>query len=167
LPDSNRLFISNAIILTGLNSKYNLELSSSGSAVISGVIGTNSILAVIVALIITLFLELIVAFLFFLFFENKKIPKKALVSVLVANIISVPIVQMVFPAFALGTFMTVVFAEVFAFVFEALLIFGLNKKTISLKNAFVLSFLMNLASFFIGGFIIIVLDLLFGLPFLF
>jgi hypothetical protein len=99
------------------------------------------------ALIITLFLELLVAYFYLLI---GKMPKKILLSVILANLISLPIVWFFPPRISLSwTF----FMEIFAVVFEALFIFYLNKNFITIKKSFNLSLIMNVASLFGGWFI--------------
>lgn len=96
-----------------------------------------------VALLQTLIAELFVALIFILI---TKIPKKILFAVLLGNIISLPIVWFVFPFLPFSRFITLPLSEIFAVVFEAWLIYFMNKKTISFKRSLILSFLMNLLS---------------------
>ena len=101
------------------------------------------------ALGLTLIIESMVT-LAFLFIT--KISPKVLTSVIIANLISLPIVWFVFPPTS-NDLLVIFLAELFAVVFEGYFIHFFNKKTISLKKSFALSILMNLASFFIGEFI--------------
>ena len=152
VPSLNKVFISNEVSRTNFNSNYKLELNSDGSANIyetTPLLKKDKISSFIKALIITLILELIVAL---IFLSIAKIRKKLLISVLIANIISLPLVWFIFPLIG-NIILVILLAEIFAFVFEAYFIYSLNKKDITLKKSFILSLLMNLASLIIGGFI--------------
>lgn len=152
VPSLNKVFISNEISRNNFNSNYKLELNSDGSANIyetTPFLKKDKISSFIKTLIITLFLELVVAL---IFLSIAKIRKKLLLSVLLVNVISLPIVWFIFP-FIGNIILVILLAEIFAFVFEAYFIYYLNKKDISLKKSFILSLLMNLASLIIGGFI--------------
>ncbi len=108
----------------------------------------------IAALIITIILELLVAW---IYFSITKIKKKVLLSIIYANLISVPIVWIlvIFIRFMpTAIFNVLIIAEIFAVVFEAYFIHWLNKKQIKIKQAFILSIIMNLASFLLGALIL-------------
>jgi hypothetical protein len=78
-----------------------------------------------------------------------RIPIKILYSVLLGNMISLPIVWFVFPL--LNNFSAVVIAsELFAFIFEAYVIYWFNRKVIVFKTALILSFVLNSSSFLAG-----------------
>ena len=130
-------------------------------------------LAFIFAVPITIILELAVAA---LFLSKMKIQNKVLIAVLLGNIISLPIVWYVFPlgfdkinswmgysdfwlVFPLmkSNASMVFISEVFAVIFESGLIFWLNRKLITLKHSFVMSLIMNVVSFFIGGYVFVFL----------
>ena len=108
-----------------------------------------------VGLTITLLLEMITALLFAIII---KISKKIIISVLIANLISFPIVCFVFPSlsssYIVSAFTAFLLSEIFAIVFEASFIYHTNKKRISFKKSFLLSILINLVSLFIGYFIL-------------
>ena len=108
----------------------------------------------LIALLLTLILELLVAF---IFVSVKKEPQSILVGVLVANIVSLPIVWMVFPYLPFHSLMVILFSEIFAVLFEGYFIFLFTKKTLALVMSLILSLLMNLCSFSIGGIIFIFL----------
>jgi len=99
------------------------------------------------ALAITIILELMVAAVFVL---RTKISKNILIYVVIANLISLPIVWFAFPLLG-SSILVVLVSEIFAVIFEACFIFFTNKKVISIRNAFLLSIVMNLVSFFVGG----------------
>ncbi len=108
------------------------------------------------ALIVTISLELLVAWIYVQF---KNLHRALLRSVVYANLITVPIVSLsVFAATILpiDALVTLLFAELFAVVFEAFFMRRLNKK-LSLNQAFFLSILMNSISFFLGGILLFVI----------
>lgn len=108
----------------------------------------------VIALVLTLILELLVAF---VFVSVKKEPRSILVGVLVANMVSLPIVWLVFPYLPLHFLLVILFSEIFAVLFEGYFIFLFTKKTLALVMSLILSLLMNLCSFIIGGIIFIFL----------
>ena len=109
------------------------------------------------SLFLTLVIEIIVAFILIRLWKLKSW-KKLILSVLLANIISLPIVWLIsIGLFTLLSLAALIIAEAFAFVFEAYFLFWLNKKELSLKKSFILSIAMNAASMIIGGFIVVVL----------
>ena len=108
----------------------------------------------LIALLLTLILELLVAF---VFVSVKKEPRSILVGVLVANMVSLPIVWLVFPYLPFHSLMVILFSEIFAVLFEGYFIFLFTKKTLALVMSLILSLLMNLCSFSIGGIIFIFL----------
>jgi len=101
------------------------------------------------AVAITIILELMVAA---LFLSVTKISKNILIAVLIANLISLPVVWFAFPLLG-QTLLIVALSEIFAIVLEAGIIFFMNKKAISMKQSLILSAIMNLVSFFVGGFV--------------
>ncbi len=105
----------------------------------------------ILALILTIILELLTAL---IYLKAAGISKKVLTSVLIANLISLPIVWFVFPILQ-HPFLILVSSEVFAVIFEAYFINLLNKKLITLKSSLKLSLLTNLVSLLLGGTIFI------------
>lgn len=112
-------------------------------------------------LFLTLLFELIVAYIFCFL---AKIPKKLLIAVVLANVISVSIVSITLPI--VFTFLSnnvinaaeaylwataiILLPGVGIFVFEACFIYLLNKQIITLKRSFWLSLLMNLTSYILG-----------------
>lgn len=99
------------------------------------------------ALPLTILIELAVAA---IYLARLKL-MRGLVWVVVANLISVPVVWFGFPVFRLGSDVEVLAAEVFAVVFEALVLYaGIGRRGLSLRHAGALSLLMNAASFGTG-----------------
>lgn len=117
------------------------------------------------ALALTIVIELAVLILFLRRWKVKKW-KKPVLSLVLANIVSVPLVWAICIGIAavlitifqlLSIVIAVIIAEAFAVVFEAYFIHWLNKKIIPLKKSFILSLVMNFVSFAIGGIILAVL----------
>lgn len=108
-----------------------------------------------VALVLTLIIEVLVA-LVFLFMT--KVPKSVLTSAVKANLISLPVVWFIFPVLEVFL-LVVVLSEIFAVIFEGYFIHLMDKTVMSLKQSFILSIIMNAASFIIGGFILLILAL--------
>jgi len=114
-----------------------------------------------IALALTIVIEMIILILFLRKWKIKaKQWKKPAIALIIADIISVPLVWAIFffllvtliaISLPLSVFFAILVAEAFAVVFEAYFIYGLNKKIINLKRAFILSIAMNLASFILGG----------------
>ncbi len=132
-----------------------------------------SFLSFFIALVLTIILELSVLIIFLRKWKikNKKW-KKPIWTVVIADIISVPLVWLIF--FLLLKFfemmsswisliLAIIIAEAFAVIFETCFIYWLNKTIINLKKSFILSLMMNLASFIIGGIILTVLLILVGI----
>jgi len=107
------------------------------------------------ALIITLILEILVGFLFFGFFKDKK----ALKTILILNCVTLPLVWLVFP-FVLkiegfSIVFTIIVLEILVLILE---FFGLNVilKDYSKRKLFVFALVANLVSFLIGGLLYII-----------
>jgi hypothetical protein len=159
IPSKNQLFVSNAVQRKYFNSIYALNLSSNGSAnlmeippsvseLINDTYKQNPILP---SFFVSIIIELLVAL---IFLSILKLPKKILLWVLIANIITLPLVWFFFPLFG-GIYWPMIIAEIFAFIFEALFIYFASKKALKFWHAFLLSFIMNLFSFLIGSFLLI------------
>lgn len=116
------------------------------------------------ALLLTIAIELIVSIIFLKRWKiSSKKWRKPLLTVVIADIISVPLVWIIFfcivamlAAFfqSWSILIAITIAEAFAVVFEAYALFRFNKKILPLKRAFILSIVMNLASCIIGGVIL-------------
>lgn len=102
----------------------------------------------IYALLITIILELIAALIYLR--KNTKY-KNILKTIIVANLISLPIVWFIIPQLTTIILLRGVFSELFAFLFEAIIIYYLNQKYLTLKQSVILSLIMNASSFIIGG----------------
>ncbi len=149
---------------------YNTNLDESNKAAITPLPEQNkgsdySLLhSFILALALTIIIELAVLAVF-LRRWNIKIKEwlKPVATLIIANIISVPLVWLIF-FFLIAMLVTIfpwlsiilsfIIAEALAVIFEAYFIFWINKKAIDMKRAFILSIVMNIASFIIGGIIL-------------
>jgi len=110
-------------------------------------------------LLITLLIELPVGFIY-LIIRKKSRKIRILGTIILGNMISVPIVYFfayfnqpsifIFNSFATGNLLPVMTVEMFAVILEGVLINRLNKDVISLKEALLLSFILNAASYFPG-----------------
>lgn len=157
IPSINKVFITNEISRTNFNSHYKTELFSDGSAKISEttpVLSSDKVSSFAKAFSITIILELLVSL---IFLSVRKLPKKILIYVLLANIISLPVVWFLFPLMRLPSLVVIVISEIFAVLFETYFIYLLNKQIISLKQSFTLNILNNLVSLFVGGFVYMLL----------
>lgn len=116
----------------------------------------SSLLPFAYAILLTILIELAVLAIFLKKWKVKKW-KKTVLSVVSANIISLPLVWTIIISVTItisSPSIAITVGEAFAIVFEAYFIHWLNKQTISLKKAFILSAVMNAASFVIGGIIL-------------
>lgn len=164
LPSQDKVYLSAEVTRKNFRSTFEAELLPDGNINLQETTHlqtakNKNIQNFVIALILTLILELVVAL---IYVSSTKIAKKVLISVLVANVISLPIVWFVFPMLKVIPFSNL-WGEIFAFVFEGYFIHLLNKEVISLKKSFVLSILMNLASLIIGTFIFLFLYMIFYL----
>jgi hypothetical protein len=158
LPELNRTFVTSAVARINFNSYYKADLSTAGTSSISETTPVYHYYSLIEALVITLLFELLIAK---FYFSKKKRFRKILSTIIAANIVTVVVVQTYAPALWVISLLA---TEIFAVVFEAVLIFALNRKEVSLGNAFAFSILANIVSFVVGGFVTILLAVL---PFLF
>ena len=124
------------------------------------IITTTLVISFVISLIITMILELIVAS---IYISKKQLSKRILLFVLLANLISLPIMWFVFPALLKNTSLFLLISEIFVFLLESLILYYFNKRELNLKQSFLLSFYMNIVSFLIGGIIFEIISALFGL----
>ncbi|MBI5066430.1 hypothetical protein HZA97_09430 [Candidatus Woesearchaeota archaeon] len=145
--DKNRE--SNVFNTNSFNSNFNVKVTESQLIIedVTPLLSRGETPYFLNALILTVVLELLTAL---IYLSRAKISKKVLASVFVANIISLPIVWFVFPILQ-NPFLILVLSEIFAVVFEMYFIHVLNKRSITLKQSFKLSLIMNLVSLFLGG----------------
>ncbi len=136
----------------GFNGEYIITVHEQSLSVqqtfnLIGSLNPLLLLAFFPALILTLVIELIVAA---IYVAIRKISKRILIWVFVANILSLPLVWFLFPFLQLDAITTILLAEIFAVVFEAALLAVTNRRILPFKQAAVLSILMNAVSSLIG-----------------
>lgn len=110
---------------------------------------SNKLFAFFKSLVITLFLELIVAYIYLF---RTKISKKVLNYIFIVNLISLPFVWFVFPLFEFISIKLLLFiiSEIFVILFEAYFVYKFNKSIFSFKKILVLSIIMNFVSVILG-----------------
>ena len=117
----------------------------------------------VAALLATLAVEALTALIFAKIAKIKRI-KRLLLTVVGANLISLPVMWFILiPLFSVVVyyffsatalyFLVILLAEACVIAFEAYFIHRMNKKSISPKQAIVLSIIMNVASVILGGFL--------------
>ena len=160
LPDSNRLFITNEFNISSFN--YDAHLYTNGTAIINAarippppVVNWTALEAFAVSLLLTLAIELIVAFIYLRAKKIKKL-KRILLFVVIANLISLPTLWFIF-IYLLGG-IGLILGEIFAVVFEGCFIYYFNRKSIKLRNAMLMSLIMNIASAAIGWLVLFLLS---------
>lgn len=105
------------------------------------------------ALMVTLALEIMVAF---VYLKLAKKPLKILLFVILVNLITLPVFWFLFPMF-LNVGWSIILGELFAFAFEAMFLLWTCKTWFKPGGAFLLSFMMNVMSLLIGGFAILLM----------
>jgi hypothetical protein len=162
LPSLNKTFVTNETNQSSFGTTYDVSLYQNGSATITAFsIPTppptpqTYIVLFAAALVLTVAIEVATAFLYLRFVKIKK-KARILVAVIVANIISVPVLWFIFVYFlgALGF----ILGELFAFLFEGGFVYYFNKKAIKLKSSMIMSLIMNITSLVLGVLIIIALS---------
>jgi hypothetical protein len=162
LPSLNSVFISGSENRTF--GDFQVNISSSGEMRIGEMpprvplIPTDELSVLAYALVLTVVVELITSF---IYLHLRRLSKSILLSVVIVNIISVPLLWFFLKsAPVLPTLcFTVPLGESMVFVFEAIAIYLLNRKKIGLIDSFAMSFINNMASFLAGILLLIVLSL--------
>lgn len=165
VPSLDKVFLTAPSMRSGFRTSYSVNLHSDGSADLKDETGFfelgifTQFLNFLSALFLTVFLELLV-FIVYTYaggnrakFEGHR--KKVLGTVVLVNVISLPLVWFGFPALISDFSLLLIVAEAFAVIFEALLLRFLNKELFSFSNAFWLSLFANITSFFVGGLIFV------------
>lgn len=142
----------------------NKGVGQEGSAITDSEGLSLLVFSFIYAVILTICIELAVLIIFLKKWNLKKW-KTLILAVVLANLVSIPLVWIIILFFAevlssffvYGALIAIIVGEAFAIVFEAYFVRWMNKKVISLKKAFILSVVMNVASFVIGGTILALL----------
>ena len=161
IPSLDQTFITKSISRTNFKSSYKVLLKSDGSAKIHETTSffnqDDNSSSFIIALLLTLFIEFFVAI---FYIPYAKLPRKAIFSVILGSMISLPFVWFVFPMIINGYILVILLSEIFAFLFEAYFIYLLNKRRMSLGDSILLSLTINIFSFFMGGIMYIFIQFL-------
>lgn len=108
----------------------------------------SSITQFIILLIVTILIELAVAW---IYLHRKEISTRTLYSVLGANIVSYPLLFILSPMFVFGSFpLGLVVGEIMVIPLEAFLIWKFSRGKIDLNSSIVLSVVINLVTFLTG-----------------
>lgn|GEM_PF-6477078 len=112
------------------------------------------------ALVITIGLELLV---WFAYVYWKKLSKRMLWFVLLANLISLPLLWFFVSRFSGSMLISyIAIGELAVFLFEGSLVYAFNKQEIALAKSVSISFLANLTSFLAGVFVFPLVAAIFG-----
>lgn len=155
LPALNKTFVSQDVSNSNFTGSYGVQLYPNDSVVFTNsnpIIPPDVLYPFLFALAFTVVIELIAAYVYLLIVKIKK-KRRILLTVILANFISVPIVWFGF-VFVIGGWAGLLLGELFAVIFEGCAIYYLNKKTIKLNSALLMSLAMNLTSLIIGGLIL-------------
>lgn len=154
IPSLKMVFVSNPLTREYLGHygfdtprTYALSLRADGSATLADLAPSKSARSpyepLVIAVVLTIGVESAVAW---FFLRRWKASKNLYWALVAGNIITVPFVWLF-----VGTFTTLVVAEVLAVVFEAWLYHAWARKTLSWKKAFLLSGIANALSWLIGA----------------
>lgn len=171
VPSLGKVFISNAT--HGVNyyhSSYNADLQPDGGIILkdttpvlqsdAGVKFIADAEFFIQILVLTIVLELATAYIF-LAKTAAKAKKKILWTVFFVNLVSLPVFwYSLWFNIPIRSYELLVIGEFFVAVFEALAIFLINKKDITLTSSFMLSLLMNAVSLFLGFALMILIGII-------
>lgn len=154
IPDKFRIMLrfSNGVVTTpelvknGMNSYHRILIDGNSAKDITPVFKTTYSNYGI-ALLATLVLELIVAGIFFFF---AKVPMRYLFVIALLNLITHPLLWLITSNFT-GHGTSLIFLEALITAAEAYAIYRFLKGKLSLLKAIILSIIMNLVSFIIGG----------------
>ncbi|MFH1306736.1 MAG: hypothetical protein ABIH83_03745 [Candidatus Micrarchaeota archaeon] len=108
------------------------------------------ILLFVAGLFITLIIEITILLVYMVF---TKFSRRMVLTAIGANVITLPAVWFLFPVLITDA-SYLVYAEVFAILFEAFVIFAFNSREISMLKALLLAIIMNLASFLLGSWLL-------------
>jgi hypothetical protein len=162
LPSVNRVFASGSE--NHSYGEFQVNISSSGEVRIGGMpprvppVPTDELAILAYALVLTIIVELMTSF---IYLHLRRLSKSILLSVVVVNIISVPLLWFflkIAPVLPVLCF-TVPLGESMVFAFEAIAIYLLNRKKIGFIDSFAMSFINNVASFLAGILLLVLLSL--------
>jgi hypothetical protein len=152
---------SNVFTKIAYGAKYNVIVQKD-SLLVRETYATDSlfnpwlVVSFIPALVLTIVSELVIAA-FYFYFTKLKI-NLWIAIVIVANILSLPIVWFLFPLMPLDSVVVIALAETYAVLFEAVfLYFTGSHRGLSIRHAGILSLLMNAGSFLLGSIIFYIL----------
>jgi hypothetical protein len=159
LPTTGQVFVSDPVTRPNFDSTFQADLLADGTARVvetTPPLRQGQLISFLVALLLTLPLELLVALRF-----ARRLParRRVWLAVLLANLLSLPLVWFLFPRLV-PPLLAVILGEVFAVVFEAGVIHLLSRRALSLARSLALSGLANAASLFVGGALLLVLTFL-------
>ncbi len=151
LQISNKTFVTNAVSRDAMLNNYHVELYANGTALIEKIALVENHTYFFIGAGLTILLELIGAL---VFVSIKKMSRTFLLVVLLANVVSLPLVWFVFPSLSLSAALIILVSEI-AVVFLEAGIYLLNnlwsKKKLVFWQALLLSLILNAVSFFAGG----------------
>ena len=143
--------------------KFKAVLNEDGTITLKNktpTISVSRLISFAIAFIQTIILELLVAL---LYLTMRKLSKKILWAVTLANIISLAIFWFLFPLIFKNIIPLLIVGELFVFLSESYMIHVFSKKQITLRQSTVMSLLMNVTSFIVGGFMFLIVSLFFGI----
>jgi hypothetical protein len=168
IPSANRTFVSSPVPLTSISSEFSVSISPTGEVAIEKIrdipipnynhytpIITDYLTLLVYALVVSLVVELAASF---VYTHIRRLDKRILWSVALANIISVPVFWLVLQSVETNILLfwfCLFFGEIAVFVFEAVVIYLLNRKRIGILDSFAISFINNLLSFLVGAALIL------------
>jgi len=152
LKYSGRTIITPELKYNGMNTYHKLLIENGEAVDVTPVVKTKYS-SYSIALLATLVIELIIAGIFFLY---KKIPARYLFIVAVINLITHPLLWIT-AANITGFGTSLIWLEGIVTAAEGYAIFRFLNGRISLFSSFLLSIIMNVVSFFAGGFIYMLL----------
>ena len=168
VPQLDRLFVSGEMEAENISIAEKRESFYEATLLPDGTIDMKKIVQVAVkagkreyevemftkALSVTLLIELLIAFIY-INIGRTAIPKyskkqvRVLLTVFLANILSLPILWSIFPSIW-NSFFMIILGEAFVILFEGFLIYLLNKSVFPIKDALLLSFILNVGSVVLG-----------------
>jgi hypothetical protein len=162
LAGADRMFVSNPVSRTALYSTYRLDLAEDGSARLvetTALLRRSHLGGALAALLLSLLIELAAGY---VFIRLTHAPRRALLGVVIGNLLTVPILWFIVAAlFPGGGFMiTLALAEVVAVVVEGGIIALLTRGQMRPAKAFAMSLLLNVLSFVLGVPVLAVLALI-------
>jgi len=157
LPAEGKVFVSEPYTRKDFDTVLEMDIPRTGMATLRAPSAFTKPMVDLFAqaLALTLALELLGTW---FFCWRAKLPrsKKLFGGVVLANLISLPIVWFGFPVLGLEFLPNLVVTELFAFLFEAGFLFQLMKPLLTKRRALLLSLLNNALSLVLGGFILLI-----------